>query len=164
MRTEKKHISVQRQEFEYQKQQLERRYVKLKQDRAQLAQQSKALEELFRQFTDSVQKAKLLQAQTGKPGSDERDEKIEEFIQLMKGIHYMLQVMVTQNRQTGEAIANQRSLEEQKQGPNPLGHLQQESTSSCATNSTGNYNFIMQGSTLFHPSNSKSSPYQAGTK
>jgi hypothetical protein len=44
------------------------------------------MEELFRQFTDCVQRAKLLQVQP----KGNNDEKVEEFIQLMKGIHYML--------------------------------------------------------------------------
>lgn len=41
------------------------------------------------------------------------DEKVEEFIQLMKGIHYMLQLLVTHNRSSVEIG---RVNEEQKQG------------------------------------------------
>jgi len=123
-------------EFQYQKQQLERKFIELKKEKGLIQSQFKQMDEALRYFNDLIQKSKMLQS------SKHNESRIDEFISLLRGIHQLLQLLIQQRSVDFERLM----AEDAKHN-----HLQQDSTSSCGSNSTGNYNFIIQGSSLYQP-------------
>eukprot|EP00347_Sterkiella_histriomuscorum_P022202 403331316 len=156
---QKRQLVAQKKEFKYQKQQLERRFFNMKRERILITQKQKSIDDLYSQFNDLVNTSQILKKQQVIQAIP---QKIDEFIGLMKNINYNLQVLNTSDKfQELDRLMQEELIYQQQQ--QLQGHIQQESTSSCATNSTGNYNFLLQGGNLFNNQNkspiNQSSPY-----
>ena len=88
------------------------------------------MEEALRLFSDLVAKSKALQ------GGKHSESRIDEFISLMRSIHQLLQLLM-------QTLPRSVDFDGFMHEDAKAAHLQQDSTSSCGSSSTGNYNFII---------------------